>query len=118
MTYTDEQIEKAAAAIAHEYMQTTPYYIQWSRMDERGKKGYRKLARAALAAIEPLEPIEDVLLEGRYSINDIQHANGRWHCDLDQFDEHGNYVDEYWHGDGPTIDAAIRAAVAAAKGKP
>jgi hypothetical protein len=112
MSITDEMVERAAAGI----------------QDARRKRGVEWYmhgddkvdARAALtAALGDVEPLEDVLagVKGqRITLYQLRHEREqRWSATLMAWP--GDTPDKFSVGFGSTIDAAIRGAVANAKGE-
>lgn len=70
------------------------------------------------AALGDVEPLESVLGDEWVVIDvDFNRDTRQWTAFVDRLDDQGNFMHVYPdEGKGPTIDAAIRAAVANAKG--
>jgi hypothetical protein len=110
MTYTDEQINRVAAAIGRERVRgsivSALAHGVWVEPNDRD------LAIAALAAIEPPEPLEDVLNDGEAWCIHICNTGPKEAPIWDVTAQYDGW--EHWTTANRLTDA-IRAAVAAAK---
>ena len=125
MSYTDQDVEEVINAYFMSYNASKNARGQTADASTIHRKAHEQGVRAARAALEAMgrEPLEDViddlspgtkishvwpLREGGYEaeigVPVTEHPDGWW--------DH-----EMFRGEGATIDAAIRNAVAAAKGE-
>lgn len=125
---TDEIIERAAEAayMADIFRLRTEsdIWLTWETLAKAAPttaaERYRTMARAALTAVlGDVEPLEDVLGD-EWALGATFRLDGEWVARVHKVEARGRkeaWMQYQGEASGPTIDAAIRAAIAQAKGE-